>query len=149
MGGTKIGTGSGKTRTTPVTIVFMTGHAGANYSGNVGYRLPKDQADLITAYCESRGYLCLDYWSIDSHDMAGNYYADATDDASSAAYGGGYNQNWQNAHAEGTDWFYNLSSPGGSIDPGQHLSQHITANRKAYAMWYILARIAGWDGQSL
>ncbi len=29
---------------------------------------------------------------------------------------------------------------------GAHNSQHITANRKAYAMWWILARIAGWDG---
>ena len=26
-------------------------------------------------------------------------------------------------------------------------SQHITANRKAYAMWWILARIAGWNGE--
>ena len=35
---------------------------------------------------------------------------------------------------------------GGSVTYGAHNSQHITANRKAYAMWYILARIAGWDG---
>ena len=28
-----------------------------------------------------------------------------------------------------------------------HNSQHITANRKAYAMWWILARIAGWNGE--
>ena len=26
------------------------------------------------------------------------------------------------------------------------LARHITANRKAYAMWYILARVAGWNG---
>ncbi len=148
-GGAKIGTGGGRTRTTPVTFVFMTGHAYQNGGGNLGAGKPKDQADLITAYCAARAYLCLDYWSIDSHDMDGNYYADATDDAHSSSFGaagGNYNQAWQDSHAEGTDWFHDLSSPGGAVDCGQHESQHITANRKAYAMWYILARIAGWSG---
>jgi hypothetical protein len=145
-GGSKIGTGSGKTRTTPVTFVFMTGHA--EQGDNIGAGKPKNQADLINAYCRERGYLCLDYFSIDSHDMSGNYYSDASDDAYSAVYGGNYNQAWQSAHARGTDWYYDKSGPGGSAAYGEHLSQYITANRKAYAMWYILARISGWDGIS-
>ena len=36
--------------------------------------------------------------------------------------------------------------PGGRVDYGEHNTQHITANRKAYAFWWILARIAGWAG---
>jgi hypothetical protein len=142
-GGSRVGSGAGKTRTVPVTFVFMTGHA---YTDNLGAGKPKDQADLITAYCAANGYWCLDYYSIDSHGMDGRYYPDATDDAYSAAAGLNFNQAWQDSHGLGTDWFRNLDAPGGSEDCGQHLSQHITSNRKAYAMWRILAGIAGWNG---
>jgi len=54
---------------------------------------------------------------------------------------------WQSSHNLGTDYFENRLSHGGSVTYGAHNSQHITANRKAYAMWYILATIAGWDGE--
>ncbi|MCK4699022.1 MAG: hypothetical protein KAT38_01760, partial [Bacteroidales bacterium] len=60
--GTKIGTGSGQ-RVTPVTFIFMTGHANTN--DNVGDGKPKNQADLITAYCDTNKQYCLDYYSID------------------------------------------------------------------------------------
>ena len=158
-GGGKIGSGTGKTRTTPVTFVFMTGHA--ETGSNVGAGRPKDQAKLITDYCAARGYWCLDYYSIDSHDMDGNYYEDASDDSDSATYAVSYNAShgtsfpsrkfyadWQDARAKGVDWYENRSSPGGSAEVGAHNSQHLTANRKAYAMWYLMSRIAGWDGKS-
>jgi hypothetical protein len=144
VGGSKIGTGTGK-RANPVTFIFMTGHA---YSDNVGTGKPKNQADLILNYCKSHNYYCLDYYAIDSHDMAGNYYADASDDASSDVYGGNFFKDWQDAHTKGIGWYENRETPNGSVVCGEHNSQHITANRKAFAMWYILARIAGWDGES-
>jgi hypothetical protein len=154
-GGTKIGTG--KARTTPVSFVFMTGHA---YTSNVGDGRPKNQADLITAYCAAHGYWCLDYYSIDSHDMDGAYYEDASDDSDSALYAAAYdvangttststrkfNADWQAVHTEAADWFHNLDAPEGNENYGDHLTQHITANRKAYAMWYILAGIAAERG---
>ena len=46
---------------------------------------------------------------------------------------------------EGTDWYKSKNTPGGSETYGSHNTQYITANRKAYAMWWVLARIAGWD----
>jgi hypothetical protein len=148
--GSKIGTGAGKTRVTPVSFIFMTGHAWGNQddtaSNNVGEGAPANQAALITAYCAAHSYWCLDYYSIDSHDMDGTYYEDASDDSYSASAGKNFNQVWQDAHAEGTDWFYDLDSPGGSKNTGTHLTQYITANRKAYAMWYILAGIAAERG---
>ena len=71
-GGSKIGTGAGQ-RENSVSFIFMTGHA--NSDNNVGDGKPKNQADLITAYCKTNKYLCLDYYSIDSHCMNDNYWA--------------------------------------------------------------------------
>jgi len=142
-GGSKIGTGPGQ-RVNPVHFVFMTGHA--NKNANVGNGKPADQAKLITDYCEKNKYLCLDYYAIDSHCMNDNYWDDASDDGYSEKYGRNFYLEWQEKGTIGVDYFENKTTPGGTVKPGDHNSQHITANRKAYAMWWILARIAGWDG---
>ena len=126
-----------------VSFIFMTGHA--NKDNNVGEGKPKKQADLILDYCKENKFYCLDYYGIDTHDMAGNYWEDAGDDGNSAT-GGNYYADWQASSSPGAGYYENCSSPGGSVTYGAHNSQHITANRKAYAMWYLLARIAGWDG---
>jgi|WetSurSiteA1Bulk_404760.scaffolds.fasta_scaffold00152_5 hypothetical protein len=144
-GGSKIGTGEGQ-RANPVTFIFMTGHAEAN--SNVGEGRPMNQADTIIGYCLSKKYFCLDYYGIDTHDMDDQYWGDAGDNGDSEDYGGNFYIDWENAHTEGAGYYYNKSAPGGSITYGEHNTQHITANRKAYAMWWILARIAGWDGET-
>ncbi len=142
QGGSKIGTGTGKTRTTPVTFIFMTGHANGN--ANTGAGNPKEQAKLITDYCTAHGYYCIDYYSIDSHAMNDTYYEDVNDDATSTTYGDNFYLNWQNSHPLGTDWYENRNGPGGTVAFGEHNTQHITANRKAFAFWWVLARIAGY-----
>ncbi|VAW23240.1 hypothetical protein MNBD_BACTEROID01-1886 [hydrothermal vent metagenome] len=142
-GGSKIGTGEGK-RKNEVTFIFMTGHA--NVDDNAGALKPKNQAELIVNNCIKKKQYCLDYYSIDTHDMSGKYWEGTGDDGNSAAYNGNFYLDWQNAHKKGADWFENKNAPGGKVVFGAHNSQHITANRKAYAMWWILARIAGWDG---
>jgi len=140
-GGSKIGSGAGQ-RENSVSFIFMTGHA--NKDDNVGDGKPKNQAELITNYCAENNFYCLDYYGIDTHDMDGNYWEDAGDDGNSSS-GGNYYSDWQESHSVGDGYFENRSSPGGSVTYGAHNSQHITANRKAYAMWYILASIAGWE----
>jgi len=144
-GGSKIGSGSGK-RANPVTFIFMTGHAEAN--NNVGQGSPMNQADTIIGYCNAKKYFCLDYYGIDTHDMDDNYWDDAGDNGDSEDYGGNFYIDWQNAHIEGAGYYYNKDAPEGGTTFGAHNTQHITANRKAYAMWWILARIAGWDGET-
>ena len=139
-GGSKIGSGSGQ-RENAVTFIFMTGHA--ELGNNVGDGHPKNQADIILDYCRENNFYCLDYYGIDTHDMGGNYWEDAGDDGNSPT-GGNFYQDWQDSHSVGEGYFQNRSAPGGSVTYGAHNSQHITANRKAYAMWYILASIAGW-----
>ena len=142
--GSRIGSGDGK-RLEPVTFIMMTGHA--NLGSNTGEGNPKNQAEIILDYARKNQLFCLDYYSIDTYDMSGNYWEDAGDDGNSDAYGGNYYLDWQNAHVPGTDWYENKTAPGGEVIFGAHNTQHITANRKAYALWWILARIAGWDGE--
>jgi len=144
-GGSKIGTGEGQ-REEAVTFIYMTGHA--NLGSNTGELQPKAQAALIIAESEQKQRYCLDYYSIDTHDMDDNYWEDAGDNGNSDAYGGNFYIDWQNAHSLGEDYYENKESPGGYVAFGAHNTQHITANRKAYAFWWILARIAGWDGDT-
>jgi len=142
--GSKIGSEPGQ-REVPVTFIYMTGHAIENY--NVGdVTTPKEQADLVINYCNANAQFCLDYYTIDTYAMEDSYYDDASDDGYSDTYGGNFYQDWQDAHTLGVDYFENKRYPGGDVTYGEHNTQHITANRKGYALWWILARIAGWDG---
>jgi len=145
-GGSKIGTGAGQ-RVKPVHFILMTGHANAN--DNIGEGLTAmPQARRITEYCNRHQLYCLDYYSIDTHAMDDTYYEDAGDNGQSASYPDGSNfyQDWQDTHTLGEDWYEARHAPGGDVEFAAHNTQHITANRKAYAMWWILARLAGWDG---
>ncbi len=150
-GGSKIGTGEGQ-REKAVKFIFMTGHSVLDDPGdNTEY---KRQADLIVDYCNQNNYMCLDYFSIDTHDMNDGYWEDASDDAVSSLYrdAGGTTNNFykdfQNLNSIGNGYYENKDAPGGNVIFGAHNSQHITANRKAYAMWWILARLTGWSGVS-
>jgi hypothetical protein len=142
FGGSKIGTGAGQ-RENSVTFIFMTGHA--NPDNNTGNGNPKSQAALITDFCKANKQFCLDYYSIDTHSMNDIYWEDSGDDGNSATYGGNFYADWQNSHTLGVDYYENKNAPNGYVTFGEHNSQHITANRKAYAMWYILACIAGYN----
>ncbi len=141
--GWKIGTGQGQ-RINPVQFIFMTGHA--NQNENSGPGNPEGQADLILNYCRTNNQFCLDYYGIDSHCMAGKYWPDAGDNGNSDSYGGNYYKDWQGNTTLGVNYYENKNAPGGSVTYGAHNTQHITANRKAYAFWWTLARMAGWEG---
>ncbi|RQW10175.1 hypothetical protein EH222_02935, partial [candidate division KSB1 bacterium] len=115
-----------------VTFIYMTGHSdGSGLEGALHNNNRK-----IRDFCLARDKVLFDFYDIECYDPDGTYYGDkhVSDDCSYD--GGNWAQQWQDAHTMGIDW-YNCSSA--------H-SQPLNANQKAYAIWWLWARLAGWDG---
>jgi hypothetical protein len=117
-----------------VKFVYMTGHLdGTGVSGNLNTR-----NEQIRKFCLENNKILYDFADIESYDPDGNYYLDkGADDGCN--YNGGLNNwavDWQNSHRKGIDWY----------ECGAAHSQPLNANQKAYAAWWLWARLAGWDG---
>lgn len=126
-----------------VVFVYMTGHVIEGARGNNHLR-----NEQIRAFCRERGKVLYDFADIECYDPDGNYFGDrwCTDGCLYDANGDGNPWNdganwaveWQNAHVQGVDWY---------DCPSAH-SEPLNANQKAYAAWWLWARLAGWDGFS-
>jgi hypothetical protein len=136
-----------------VKFVYMTGHTdGTGLSGNLALRNKQ-----IRDYCIANNKILYDFADIESYDPDGNYYGDKhvtggcnydynnngttsqSSDEPPLPTGGDHNWalDWQKSHTEGIDWYY----------CGSAHSQPLNANQKAYAAWWLFARLAGWDGE--
>ena len=127
-----------------VTFVYMTGTLGLNHQHD-SY-VPEYYADikaanqLIRDYCLANGKVLYDFEDIESWNPDGNYYPFADeacnyyDSADDITPNGNWAVEWQNTHTQGVDWY--------SCAP-QH-SQPLNGNLKAYAAWWLFARLAGW-----
>ena len=117
-----------------VTFVYMTGHSdGSGLSGTLHKNNVK-----IRDYCLANEKVLFDFYDIECYDPDGNYYGDkhVSDDCSYD--GGNWATEWQNSHNKGEEWY----------ECGSAHSQPLNANLKAYAIWWLWARLAGWDGKS-
>ena len=122
-----------------VTFVYMTGHAdGTGESGNLHQRNQQ-----IRQYCIDHNKVLYDFYDLELYDPDGNYYGNkaVTDNCDYDSDGNGSRDrnwaiDWQNTHAQNADW-YSCSCA--------H-SQPLNCNQKAYAAWWLWARLAGWPG---
>jgi len=122
-----------------VRFVYMTGHLdGTGLTGNLHQR-----NEQIRQYCQSRGKVLYDFADIETYDPDGRYFGDRIpDDACDYDSNGdgkrdrNWAVDWQDSHAKGLDWFPCSSAH----------SQPVNANMKAYAAWWLFARLAGWEG---
>lgn len=117
-----------------VKFVYMTGHL--DHWDDVNNKAANDS---IRSYCRNNGKILFDFADIESYNPDGTYFQYAGDDCSyynsEGEHLGNWAEEWREAHSENVDW-YNCGA--------QH-SDALNANQKAYAAWWMWARLAGWQ----
>ncbi len=111
----------------------MTGHLnGTGEAGNVNQRNQQ-----IRNWCAANNKILYDFADVESYDPDGlvNYMQLGCNDNCDYS-GGNWALDWQATHTQNVDWY--------ACSPAH--SQALNGNRKAYAAWWMFARIAGWDG---
>jgi hypothetical protein len=140
-----------------VKFMYMTGHAdGTGLSGNL-----HENNEIIRNYCITNNKILYDFEDIESWDPDGNYYGDKLvseacnydyDEDSAVEETGevggipkqpingdrNWAKDWQDTHTLDVDWY--------ECNINNYHTQHLNDNLKAYAFWWLMARLAGWGG---
>ena len=119
-----------------IRFIYMTGHTdGTGETGNLNVRNNK-----VRDFCSANGKILFDFADLESYDPDGNYFLDkgAEDDCDYWIDSVKHNwaDEWCNAHPS-SDLCKSCSCA--------H-SRSLNCNLKARAFWWMMARLAGWDG---
>jgi hypothetical protein len=109
-----------------VTFVYMTGHLdGSGINGNLYQR-----NNQIRAYVRANNKILFDFADIESYDPDGNYYPDANDSCPWCA-------TWCSTHPDQC-----VALPDCAHSDG------FNCKLKGQGFWSLMARLAGWNGQT-
>lgn len=114
-----------------VKFVYMTGHLDGSGTSGTLHRMN----ERIRAYCRDHGKTLFDFADIERYDPDGNDYLSRGADDGCNYSGGNWATEWCAAH------------PGECSSCDCAHSQSLNCDRKARAFWWLLARMAGWDGE--
>jgi hypothetical protein len=122
-----------------VRFVYMTGHLdGTGLTGNLHLR-----NEQIRSFCRDNNKILYDFADIETYNPDGVYFGNKKpndacgyDSNGDGNTDGNWGVEWQNEHSLGVDWF----------DCSAEHTQPVNANMKAYAAWWLWARLAGWEG---
>jgi hypothetical protein len=115
----------------------MTGHLdGSGLQGNLHLR-----NEQIRSYCRSNKKILFDFADIESYNPDGTYFGDRLPNDACEYDGDGNGSREKNWALE-----WQTAHPGQWYSCGSAHSQPLNANLKAYAAWWLWARMAGWGG---
>ena len=121
-----------------IKFVYMTGRTNGFPTEMSDY----ENNEYIRSFCITHKKILFDFYDIECYDPDGKYYGDKGcneacdyDSNGDGRRDANWAVNWQNVH------------PGEWYDCEAAHTQPLNANMKAYAAWWLWARLAGWDGQ--
>jgi hypothetical protein len=121
-----------------IKFVYMTGHLdGSGKTGNLNV-----MNELIRDYCKKNNKILYDFADIESYDPDGNYFLNKKandncdyDSDSNGSRDRNWATEWQNTHTKNIDWYQCSAAH----------SKPLNGNLKAYAAWWLWAKLAGWN----